>query len=330
MSVITCGKIRDGRSASVKGGTSEERKEFTDVYRVITNSVNDDQKTIIDYFRANGPFLKSRHPADNNAICVALTPNNEQGVKWTVNVEYKPEDSESNEEKPNSSGDKTSDPEQWLEIEAGSYTDTVPVYQAIFRDGIDALADGQLVVPMNAAGQPFSPPLEKEITIGTLRITRWRLYWLANKLRGFENKVNNAQFTLQLQTYEDNWPPYTAKIKSVGGSYRLVNNDFWWRTTTEVHIHPETFRAVVANIGTCAKAEAGDPDGKGGTFSAAALKVAVPRVRKLVDPNGKSVQAPCFLDSKGQPIKEGDMPTWITYSIYEEIDFQTAQAFGLL
>lgn len=329
MTITRCALTRDGRAATVKGGIETEKRTYRRTWNVITDSDADDEHTIIEYFRSNRNtvgFVGDKYPKDRSCICTSIGPklvkSSPTRCIWNVDQDFEPEDSGSDkQEKPDSNGNPSTDPEQWLEIDAGAYTDTVPVYLATYREGIDALQPGMLVCPMNAAGVPFDPPLEKEITIETLRVSRYTFAWLGKLIRPWVNGVNEKEFTYSLETYEDTWAPYTARIRSITGSYKLVNGDFFWKKTSEIHIHPDGWRAIVPNIGTAAAAKAGDPDGKGGTISAAGLKNGVPRLRKMVDANGKSIQNKVFLNSKGQPIGEGEAPTYVVYSIYPEIDF---------
>lgn len=328
MTIIRCALTRDGRAATVKGGKEPEKRTYRRTWNVISDNDTDDEFVIVEYFRSNRNtvgFVGDRYPKDRNCICTSISPKLSKSSPtqsiWNVDQDFEPEDSESKQEKPDSNGNPSTDPEQWLEIDAGAYTDTVPVYLATYREGIDALQPGMLVCPMNAAGVPFDPPLEKEITVDTLRVSRYATAWIGGNIRVWVNGVNDRAFTYSLETYEDTWPPFTARIRSITGSYKLVNGDFWWKKTSEIHIHPDGWRAIVPNIGTAAAAKAGDPDGKGGTISAAGLKNGVPRLRKMLDVNGKSVQNKVFLNAKGQPVAEGDPPTYVTYSIYPEIDF---------
>ena len=52
-----------------------------------------------------------------------------------------------------------------------------------------------------------------------------------------------------------------------------------------------------------------------------------PAQRRIMDPNGMPITEPILLNGNGQPLKLGDPPVYVTWSIYPEVDFRILNDF---
>ena len=178
---------------------------------------------------------------------------------------------------------------------------------------------------VNSAFQPFARTPEKRRLIEI-----WSFRWLRtiapNTLLNAENKLNSAAFTITLPGLEARtWDAETALIDTIDISSRRWGLVSLVEINAEIIVDPDGWRWAILDSGTAARADAGDPDGEGGTISPGDLVAGKPRLRQLVDgsANPQPLQNPVPLDGNGQPLDPGDDPVFGQWLDLDTIDFAT-------
>lgn len=328
MTVLSKSLYWTGSTGTRSGTSSNEKSEYTAVWLVKTNDALDQADTINNYFRTTGPYLGATYSYGNDSnpksVLQKITPNRarESAFVWYVTLSYAPPENSPEESKPDESGNQTTDPLSWAdEMNISHSTIRVPVYKAKHRGGLAAVPDGTEIVPKNSAGVIFNPPLEKEVKIRVVRITKFRGQYNGLEADNWMQKVNsdNVNINKAFPAYTDIWPPYWAYIAEWGGSSEVINGIHCWRITVEILVNPLTWREEVPDRGVHARAEPGDPDGRGGTISLTDILDGAPQVRRLVDKFNKPITEPVLLDGNGGVLSATLPPVYITYQIYDEI-----------
>lgn len=119
-----------------------------------------------------------------------------------------------------------------------------------------------------------------------------------------------------LLLYDEQWDPHV-----VGGvPWNVVTREVLWREAG--------WYVDELDRGLCARAQRGDPDGSGGTYSQS--DVTGPNgvnVRRLLDHHGNPISEPILLDGKGQPldIEDPERAVFLRWLDQAEADFATLQ-----
>lgn len=321
----------NGATGVRSGVIGNEKSEYTAVYLVKTDNALDQADTVLAYFRTNGPYLGAAYSYANDSNPssfvqkLAPTRSRESAFVWSVVVSYGPPETQGEQSKPDESGQPTTDPTRWAdELNISHSTIRVPVYKAKHQGGIVLIDIGKEICPQNSAGTLFTPPLEKEVKIRAVRFTKYRLLFDGFEANNYMQKVNSdeVRITKSFPNYVDKWAAHSAYIAEWGGSSELINGVAIWRITVEVLINPLTWWEEVVDRGVHAKAEPGEPDGRGGTFSLTDILAGNAPVRRLVDKFNKPLTEPVLLDGLGKPRLTLDQPNFIKYQIHDEIPMQ--------
>jgi hypothetical protein len=128
---------------------------------------------------------------------------------------------------------------------------------------------------------------------------------------------NTGSFTLQSLTAIYNAPnlapqiaplffkvfaPATLRLAQVQQPTRTIYGREWYEVTLE--FVEDEFFIYELDRGVSARAKAGDPDGKGGTYSEGDFPEGSIGQRSILDGQGQPVGEPVLLDGQGKPLRE--------------------------
>lgn len=186
----------------------------------------------------------------------------------------------------------------------------------------------------NSAKVPILPSPERDASIPAYRI-RW-VRRTALETDAHINRVNSQPFTMVgdsrlflspvsgvaiKPTFFKVFQPGTVRLRDVQQVIRTIHGEDWYDITLEF-IEDEA-DVYELDRGFSARAEAGDPDGKGGTLSAGDIPEGGPVYRELTDANGNPLSEPALLNGKGQPLTKD--PTikavYLRWEKYPSADF---------
>lgn len=342
MAVISVDKHWNGSSGSrTKGG----KREYTAVYKVVTDSALDQVATICDHFQNAGnlPYLGTpyQYANDNdpNAICVGIDPHREDksAFQWTVSLKYETEtgdkkDDDNNRQEKDPNGKLTSDPSQWRESwRVGQTQITVPVEEAVFQGGMFGpsamkLPVGTKTPVVNSAFEPFIPPPEKEIDIAVYQREYYAIGLFSDEVvNQYQNRVNKnpIKFIRSEIGLDLNIAPYTCRIKSIGGTLEWINNLPWWRVSIEFWVNPLGWRKQIVDMGLNKSTVVGYPNQFAAEYVEGDIVSGRVRAERLLDQSGNPITEPVLFNGAGEPLVTSDSaptPVYLTYSVYEEID----------
>lgn len=248
-------------------------------------------------------------------------------LRWVVTVTY--------EEPKRQKGDKNPDrdkenPLEWRDgVEWKPAKFTQPVFSAtLVTDLPGFVAAGKSVVPMNAAGEKYDPPPERDASRGMLRITK-RLAAFPNNIDlDFGDKINASDVSVSKPGFNLAFKAGHAKFEPLDGTlkYHITRagvESFYVEVDVVLSISYVGWNVKLPNVGLCARALKGDPDGHGGTYADDPTLTGRPPMRRLLDAEGRPLSHPIPLDLKGQPLGPTADHTFIEYGGYDQADFSS-------
>lgn len=289
MAVTSVKEIHSGRDGDDELQRDSSSRRYTRVFRVLTSLNTDGAYVVLG--SASLPALGNAYPSDSSAWCRRRRARNESFSKrvWIVTCMYS-SDYEA-EENP------LDDP---AEIEWDTERFQVPM----IKDVITGVAH------VNAAGELFDPPAEKDDSRWTAVVSK-NVVGVPSWLRDYRDVVNDAEFTLDGLTIEKG----CAKLSGIHIGKQQERNEVTFRVLTMTfHIRDEG---------------AGDDEGKEwwATDLNAGFRARSPvnfneRV-DCTDRNDSPVSSPALLDEDGYQIDdpEPEDATYIRSQAYREADF---------
>lgn len=147
----------------------------------------------------------------------------------------------------------------------------------------------------NAAGDPFSDPVEFDDKRPTLSITRNELNFSPAVAYNYRNAVNSDPFY--------GVGPGQCKVSSIKGQKKYYSEGgFWyWTVSYQFEFNPNGFDVSIQNKGF-RELKNGNPV-------------------RILDKSGEPVSEPVFLDSSGAVLPQGGQPIAYTYQIYPRLPF---------
>lgn len=296
MSVSTFDEIHNGRDGVDEVSGEQAVRRYTQVFRAVTTSNNDDAATI--RLDPRCPRLGQVHPNDPWSWCRRVHPRNESFSKrvWIVTAAYSSE-RERDE-------DPINDP---IQIEWRTETFNKVVWQD---------RDGKGIV--NSAGDPFDPPVEvdesrivADIRVNLLAVPAWILT--------YRDSVNSTPFKI------DNveMPKGVARVARIYVGPWQERNEIFFRAValalqfrTPLEDDPgKEWHEWTLDQGFRKKtgADGGEPS-PGET----ALRTNITNTG-----DSESPTAPVLLDGNGQPLVDPTMDNavFLPFGVYPEKDF---------
>lgn len=332
------------RGTTGGGRTNDGKVKYTAWWIVETNTVRDQTAVICDYFKNAGnlPYLNKVYSYGNDndpsAICSGIFPERQTDsqTSWLVRFDYatpegsKKEDDEPDRKEKDNNGNLTNDPTQWREKwDIGFTQRTIECEKVIYRGGMTggrAIPVNSVTPMINSAREPFIPQPDKEHDITVYRRSFYKAEWTSDLAETYQGKVNEN--ALNVQRFDIclnfNAAQYCARIKSIGGGLEWINNFPFWLWSIEVWVDPLGWRKVVADRGLNKMASDGYATGRGSNYTAADFVAGRSRLVPILDASGDPIRTPVLLDGNGDPLITGDAfpnPIWLTYTIYDEINF---------
>lgn len=276
MAVEWVREVWDGRGG---GGDFDGNIEHTRVWKAKTDSKWDDQTTVLT--ASSLPFLGQAHPNDLSSYCNSLTATNvgETPFLWIVTATY------SNERE--GSASPLDDP-----IE---YEWSTEQYQEV----ADRDASGQGIV--NSAGDPFDPPIMRDVSRLAVTITSNQAFvplWIIT----YQDAVNSSTCGIDGLTIAAG----QAKCQSISVSGQRERNGFPYRIVRlTIHINKDGWKRSQLDAGFRER----DDENK--------LKLITS------ESDGGQPPGPVLLDGNGAAILDpspGDA-VFLEFDLYTELDF---------
>jgi hypothetical protein len=186
----------------------------------------------------------------------------------------------------------------------------------------------------NSARVPIIPSPERDSAKPAYRV-RWTRERADFDFSQFINKMNRTEVTLTAAnirhgevgyfqfytTFQKQFQPETLRLRDVQISAVLYYGKQWFEHTLEF-VEDIAFIGEL-DRGLTARAEVGDADGRGGTYSVGDLPEGSSGTRVINDPDGNPISDPVLLDGRGQPRvgSEAKKPVYLLWRKYELADF---------
>jgi hypothetical protein len=114
------------------------------------------------------------------------------------------------------------------------------------------------------------------------------------------NAPNRAAETFPL--FFKTFAPATLRLAQVQQPTRTIYGREWYEVTLE--FVEDDFRLYELDRGVSARAKAGDPDGRGGTYSEGDFPEGSSGQRAILDGQGQPIGEPVLLDGQGKPLRD--------------------------
>ncbi len=251
MSVTSVGE-RKGRRSTTEA--DDGTRSHSRVYYVRTDSDTDHGNTVLASSLL--PQKGEAHPTDLLALVNGRTPNEIEKGHWEVDIQYGPRD-------PQDTDDTERDPtsrESFIRVSFQSMlvpvtADADPAVEFDYMLGAGGViklrgGDGSNAV-VNAAGEPFDPPVMRRQSFPVLEITEFETVFDAKKAQKFIDSVNVDQITIA--GFEI--PPRSAfmmGISTPGIRWETIDDIefFYFPIVYTIHLNMETFDLLLLEHGT--------------------------------------------------------------------------------
>jgi hypothetical protein len=339
--------------------------EYSVFHRLHAETGTDDASSAVTYVQINIANSGSSYPGRASATLKKISVRREKDSSdpwtWIATLVYADPDSddEKDKKKRDENEKETDDPIEWKpKVSLKTHNYSRPVTKAKYEGGYKGEAHAILQgagdpaqeaqpyrwVPVNSAFSIIGP-LEMDDHYYTLSVERNEISLDMDKLR--PNVINKEEFQISYKGIAKTVKRRCAKIDSVSASSEVVyrkdilqggvlNTQYYISCSISIEIIDSPGRDWThenADQGFSARALAGDPDGKGGTFASIGQGLPIPPggapQRRLTDINGDPISEPALLDGNGQPINFGGTggaalgPVYGKWLAYAEIDFKT-------
>lgn len=314
-----------------------ETREYTAAVYVRTDDPADTGHAVLEHMIANGYGYGSTYNAGNDANPLAriyqidppqLIPGSCD--LWKAVARYRlltPEEKDLNDQSPGNPVDLRP------KISTSTVVREVPVDKATYRSGFHAdvgLSDGDFSPIINSAKTILIPQPLRQKSNRILTITRNALAVTFSDTSFPEDWINDVAVTVSDRQTTVEIPIYGMKFLRWATSPQYHEGLDYVEVTGEFEVTWDEggWRQDYRDEGIQCRAEAGDPDGRGGTISASDIKTGAPQIRRMIDQFGLPLPEPVRLDGNGKPLAPGDDTVYSTWSLLEEIDPKTLPFFA--
>lgn len=314
------------------------KRQYTAVYRVTCSTPLDNAATIVAFFQSSpsvpgiGSHYYSGNDTDFGAFCNSIAPRRMSGSTnmWLVTLNFETMQAENEEQRGGLTvqGEESIDPLEWRdELSVSTHMISEAVYKAKYLQPIMFSPVNTYGPVMNTAGQVFSPPLEREVPIEVVRIEHYADYFL-NDPNNWRGRVNNSNILVNYgyANFTRTWFKHEAKITAFDGTFQKINDVDVWRWSIEIQSKDGGWAVEVPNLGTAARAQAGDPDGQGGFYTDGGSdpnQVPESGLRPLLSATGEPITDPIPLGADGQPQPPGTPILYLKFLREFEAEFAT-------
>jgi hypothetical protein len=312
---------------------------YTGVWQVNTTNPLEQAQTILQWFRANVMELGAAYTYAADTVGSTAKASrmradrdlNSTGT-WFVVVDFEPPKDEKGETE---SGEHSWDPIDWRpRISCSTLQYSKPVERAQFYGGYHgaallAIPVGSFTVPMASNLVPFDPPLERDDSRLSIRIERNMAAFDADEAEEVVNAINLFGYRIDKYGFTASCPELTLRIREWSTNLRRQNNVDFWETSCTLERKRDTWIEDVVDRGRLKRALAGDPDGRGGSYSSGDIPAGAPAVGGMTGPDEEPITDALLLDGDGQPLNLAMQPLvpvygrWLAYDrhILATVDF---------
>jgi hypothetical protein len=283
-----------------QGEGSQDRlyqRRYTRNFKVLCNDVRDGPVVIRSATTGSPPVL--RIPGIGNSYYVSATEvdrwsfvenvvctraeKTSAGCYWIARVEYGPYDAST----------YPADPIEWpIDLQ----WDRVEYDEICVVD-----INGNPVA--NSAGQPFDPPITRQMSKGILRITRNEADYDPKLADLYSDCINSDTFMGR--------DPYTVKVSGIPGVIKTnPQGGYYAAVTYTFEFDKKKWKKFPLDIGLQ------ELDGS-----------TPPKLRKLLDDQGQPISDPAKLDGSGHQLPSNGTPVFLEFDVYDEVNFGTAFHF---
>lgn len=329
MSVSSVRLLHVGQS----GDWTAQKRTYKGRYLVKTTHATDGQNVVLSDPRLPfyGSFFNFNGAVDPLAICTAKNASrNEQTLTvWYVDATWETQDRQDpNDQKQDDNGKPSDDPEKWRDKwEWVGAKFTGPLDDAIcVSDAIPLIRPrGSAGPPVNAAGDVFDPPEQKDISRVGLRITTTRRVFPTAQALQYRDAINKDAFFIRKPGLSLRVLPFQAKLEPINGVglwYRRPDGREipYAQIVYEISLRDEGWRFPILNRGFNRRQLDSDEDDNGNIISPHDVGKKANRT-KIKNSDGEDTNTVCLLDFDGQPLNKDQQPTKILYAGYPELRF---------
>lgn len=234
---IWSGRVGDFNDQAVRNYTRVFQVRFT-VAEIAAGPLS--VVDIIGLPRAGDIYIGKNGETDIGAWCRSANAKQDGDDPrfWTVEYKYSSEASDSEDPateassgSSSSSGGTPRDPLlRAPTIRWGKMSYTRAEAKALgFRLDAEGVPIFDTVTPATSAGEPYDPPLEREVTVLTLTITINKAEFDPVEAAEYGDAVNETTFTI----LGDQWPLAAVRCMGITGDFRYEQGISYWMTTYE-------------------------------------------------------------------------------------------------
>jgi hypothetical protein len=175
-------------------------------------------------------------------------------------------------------------PLEWpLRVSLGSTEFDKPVWKDINDDPV-----------VNSAGQRFGDPVLMDDSRNLLKIIRNESNFKASNIDKYKDVINSDEFLTH--------PPFSVKARPITAE-ALYSSEigYYSEVTYTFQFDSKKWKKIILDEGYA-------------TFDGS-------RLQQVLDGKGQPVSEPVLLDGSGGQLPDGDMPVYLEFDIYDEINF---------
>jgi hypothetical protein len=309
-----------------------KKRTYNGTYLVHVDNPEDGQTLVENDYRIPyyGKPFQFGNASDPLAFCTDKRASRVSGTRlmWEVEVTWETKDQE-NDDNNDDDGNPSDNPFDWRDKWSwGGAKFTGPLEKAILQsEEMPKIREkGKDGPPVNAAGDIFDPPEERDFSRGVLRITKFLENFPSSIDDEYQDAINSDTFTIRKPGLVRRFEPYTVKMEPLSGSlnYHKAQNGVeiaYVQVEYELVFRKDGWRFKVLNRGFNRRQQAGDQNDNGVTISSADQIANRARRAVIKDDDDHPPKVPVPLDWDGQPLASGKDPIFIVYSGYKELPF---------
>jgi hypothetical protein len=305
-----------GAGGSVSAGDSKTiilGGSYRSRYRVKCDSTSDTPVTVLNHFYRTSslPYIGRRFKVgngfDSKSLCRGVDVNYVEGSGGHFIAEARFEPITVDIEGDTPDGQKSRDPFEWHDEIEVTYTQfSQPVEKAKFygfTSGANRYMPAGKELPLtNSARIPLDPPLEEEIDIKIIRITKIARAHDDTGFDKYNGTVNLGDVVINKREYGFRTiiPSRCGKLRIIGGQFQIQNGVKFWRQTAEVHVNPQGWRRQVLDLGLDELYASGDTTPSGMAVNATTTNNRGYLYEKIKDEAGYPIGVPVPFNGQGK------------------------------
>lgn len=322
--------------SGVSADNTKDRESYQEVYYVYIDAPVTDVSTILT--AAGLPFYGKPYPGSATALCqtIRVAAHSETRTVYVVTANYESLDKQSQDQQKNDAGELTDNPSDWRDqVEWVPQKYTGPVENALYKGPEDMpdirrIDDGGPCV--NAAGDVYDPPPERDRSIRVLRITKFLPYFPVELANNYDLTINEDTFTITKQGLRFFVDKYKARFEPLQGAlgYHQTRAGVeipYWKVVIELALNHRGWRLKLLNQGINRRQLAGDTDDNGTVISTGDPDYdgyinTQKTTTRIKDRDRVDTDKPVLLDMRGQPyLSSTRPPIYLEYAAYPEMPF---------